>query len=122
MTPQKMDDILNRYEIWAENSEMEEAAKIADMIPKIRGFLEQNRTEKAMRWLGFMQGVLWHAEVYTLDELKTHNRSDVETVAKLRDLLRKVERNWYLGTLNGPDPRYAILNEMKLEIGMLTDV
>jgi hypothetical protein len=30
--------------------------------------------EKAFRWLGFVQGVLWTNRVYTLDNLKSHNR------------------------------------------------
>jgi hypothetical protein len=29
--------------------------------------------EKAHRWLGFIQGVLWMAGVFTLDELKEHS-------------------------------------------------
>ena len=28
-----------------------------------------------MRWLGFVQGVLWVQGVYTLENLKSHNRS-----------------------------------------------
>lgn len=34
--------------------------------------LKENRFEKATRWLGFVQGVLWAAGVYTLDDLKEH--------------------------------------------------
>jgi len=30
--------------------------------------------EKLARWLGFLQAVLCLCEVYTLDELKRHNR------------------------------------------------
>jgi len=29
-----------------------------------------------MRWLGFMQGALWVKGIYTIDELKAHNRPD----------------------------------------------
>jgi len=32
------------------------------------------RTEKAFRWLGFMQGVMWMQGIYTLDDLKNHSR------------------------------------------------
>jgi hypothetical protein len=30
--------------------------------------------EKFMRWLGFMQGVLWAEGLYTIEQLKDHNR------------------------------------------------
>ena len=30
--------------------------------------------EKAMRWLGFIQGVLFAKGVYTIDEMREHNR------------------------------------------------
>lgn len=33
----------------------------------------QSKREKAHRWLGFIQGVLWMAGVFTLDELKEHS-------------------------------------------------
>lgn len=29
---------------------------------------------KLNRWLGFMQGVLWANGIYSLDDLRTHNR------------------------------------------------
>lgn len=32
------------------------------------------RWEKLMRWLGFLQDILWHEAIFTLDELKSHNR------------------------------------------------
>lgn len=38
------------------------------------GELEEN-TEKVMRWLGFVQGCLWSADVYTVDDMKDDNRS-----------------------------------------------
>lgn len=34
------------------------------------------KTEKAMRWLGFIQGVLWAKQIFTLEELKNHSRPD----------------------------------------------
>jgi len=30
--------------------------------------------EKQMRWLGFLQGVLWSCHVHTIDEMREHNR------------------------------------------------
>ena len=35
---------------------------------------ESARLEKAFRWLGFIQGVLWTRGVTTLDTLKDHNK------------------------------------------------
>ena len=44
------------------------------MVNEILSFLEQNRIEKALRWLGFLQGCLWATGVFSLDELKGHNK------------------------------------------------
>lgn len=37
-------------------------------------FPEDGSERKAMRWLGFMQGALWMAGIFTLEELKEHSR------------------------------------------------
>jgi len=34
------------------------------------------RVEKAMRWLGFVQGVLFCFNDFTIDQLKDHSRPD----------------------------------------------
>ncbi len=44
------------------------------MLDKIVEFVHEGRMEKAFRWLGFIQGILWCRNIYTLDELKNHNR------------------------------------------------
>ncbi len=44
------------------------------MLDKITEFVEQDRMGKAFRWLGFIQGVLWLSGIYTLNDLKNHNR------------------------------------------------
>ena len=36
--------------------------------------IESDDREKAMRWLGFIQGVLFAKGVYTVDEMREHNR------------------------------------------------
>jgi hypothetical protein len=33
-------------------------------------FVGSGQTEKAMRWLGFLQGVMWRSNLFTLAELK----------------------------------------------------
>ena len=40
-------------------------------------FPEDGSEKKAMRWLGFMQGVLYITEIFTLEELKVHSRDKV---------------------------------------------
>lgn len=38
--------------------------------------VEDERREKAMRWLGFLQGALWSDNLLTIDDLKDMNRPD----------------------------------------------
>jgi hypothetical protein len=52
------------------------AAHYKFMCDKAQSFVEAGRTEKAMRWLGFLQGALWRDEICTLDELKQHVASE----------------------------------------------
>jgi hypothetical protein len=44
------------------------------IIPKMKGFIEEGKTEKMFRWLGFLQGVLYCNDIYTIDEMANHNR------------------------------------------------
>ena len=44
------------------------------MFDKMEVFLTEGRIAKTFRWLGFIQGVLWVLGVYTLEQLKNHNR------------------------------------------------
>jgi hypothetical protein len=57
------------------------AAHVLSMCDQIEQFLLDGRREKAMRWLGFIQGCLWSARYYTVNDFCTHNapgRSVVE--------------------------------------------
>lgn len=45
------------------------------MLDKIEAFIQAGRMEKAMRWLGFVQGVLFATGVFTIENLKSDNRS-----------------------------------------------
>lgn len=51
-------------------------AHCCGMLDKIEKFVAEGRMEKVFRWLGFVQGCLWSAGFYTLEELKNHNRPD----------------------------------------------
>lgn len=45
------------------------------MIGKMREHLsDPSKIEKSMRWLGFIQGVLWVCHVATIEEMKDDNR------------------------------------------------
>lgn len=44
------------------------------MLYKMVDFVREGRIEKAFRWLGFVQGCLWSAGHYSLEELQNHNR------------------------------------------------
>lgn len=48
------------------------------MFEKMEEFARAERMDKVFRWLGFVQGVLWVCRVYTLEELKNHNRPTKE--------------------------------------------
>ena len=48
------------------------------MLDKMEVFIKEGRKEKAFRWLGFIQGCLWSTGQYSLEDLKNHNRPDVE--------------------------------------------
>lgn len=81
MTEQKLRQVLDRYSDWVDErnfpySDTRETRKIQDMLPKMYQFLATGRREKLMRWLGFVQGILWQIEAFTLEELKSHNRPD----------------------------------------------
>lgn len=67
-----------KRKVYLTNSFEREAAfeHLADMASRLRKLLEEGRVEKAMRWLGFMQGAMWALGVYTIEELKNHSRPD----------------------------------------------
>jgi len=46
------------------------------MCEEAQRFVDQGRLEKAMRWLGFIQGCFWKSGIFTLDELEDHSRPD----------------------------------------------
>ncbi len=52
----------------------EHLAHCHKMLGEMEIFVQENRMEKVFRWLGFIQGVLWSTGVYSIEELKNHNR------------------------------------------------
>lgn len=39
-------------------------------------FLEANQIEKAMRWLGFIQGAMWYADIRSVEEMRQDNKPE----------------------------------------------
>ena len=46
------------------------------MCDLIEAFVAEDRIEKAMRWLGFIQGTLWMMGSFTLNEMREHNTQE----------------------------------------------
>jgi hypothetical protein len=44
------------------------------MCSQVKIFVGTRETEKAMRWIGFMQGVFWMAGVKSIDNMRDDNR------------------------------------------------
>jgi hypothetical protein len=44
------------------------------MLDQMETFVADHRMDKVFRWLGFVQCALWLQGLYTLDDLKEHNR------------------------------------------------
>lgn len=44
------------------------------MCVEARRFLKRGRKDKAARWVGWIQGILWTSGVYSLGDLREHNR------------------------------------------------
>lgn len=43
-------------------------------VGQTKVFVQEGRLEKAFRWLGFIQGALWFAGIYSVEELANHNK------------------------------------------------
>lgn len=75
------------------------------MISRIEEFLNENRLDKANRWLGFIQGCLWSFGDFVLKDLKDHNREkELEPVVVNgrtypKKIMEAVKKTYY--TLNG---------------------
>lgn len=54
------------------------------MCDQIPAFLQEGRREKAMRWLGFLQGALWVLRWRTVEAMKTDNAPEGTTIDKER--------------------------------------
>lgn len=74
---EKLDELLAK-EYWkTRTTAYKQLQYLKNMIPRFPGVLEER--EKAMRWLCFMQGVLWSLDIYTVEDLKKHNAEPVQS-------------------------------------------
>lgn len=87
MTPEKRLEALEFYrdflernypEIQAERRSENQIAHLKAMIPLMQEYLDAGRIEKFMRWLGFLQGWFWSKQIFTVEELASHNRAKHE--------------------------------------------
>lgn len=44
------------------------------MLDEMEVFIKEDRMDKVFRWLGFLQGCFWRSRIYTVDQMKNHNR------------------------------------------------
>jgi len=90
VTPEHIYKVVSKYEIQLKaRSHTAEKADTSDpnlslkaklnhtlwMCQEVRTFVEGNELEKANRWLGFLQGILWVNNIYTVDQMREDNRT-----------------------------------------------
>jgi hypothetical protein len=107
MTPQKVLEVIGIYRNLFEDLGVEKVdcphgelldapekglAHCHGMLEKIEKFVREGQMDKAFRWLGFIQGVLWVRRVYPLVTLRDHNRVDGEAGLEPGWLARDVAR------------------------------
>ncbi len=71
MTKEEVLNVARSYKDWLLHETPLEFQHLVGMVPKME---EMEDVEKLMRWFGFMQGVLWVSEEFTLEQLKGHNK------------------------------------------------
>lgn len=70
----KLDSSVNAMRL-APNDTQIKLQHVAWMCQEIRKFAQDNDLDRANRWLGFAQGVLWSEGLYTIADMREHNRS-----------------------------------------------
>ena len=81
MTSDHVLRILTLYETHKPVLSLNSQTAFITMIPQMRSmshFSSPAEREKLMRWLGFIQGVLWKEGIFTIDELRDHIRTNGE--------------------------------------------
>ncbi len=68
--------MIESYERWADKDRGDVLNKIDERFPA------DGSENKAMRWLGFCQGILVERGIFTLEEVKIHSRDKEVTEGK----------------------------------------
>lgn len=76
IAPKQFSEEQTRQPCWM-ISVWDRIAHLKFMCDEAQRFVDAGRVEKAMRWLGFLQGVFWDKNTFTLDDLKNHSRPDM---------------------------------------------
>lgn len=63
---------------WYELGTFQQASHLLWMCEEAQNFINQGRKEKAMRWLGFVQGVFCVQNLFSIEELGRHSMPDPE--------------------------------------------
>jgi len=82
MTPERIKEVLEIYraklfQMAPPRSEKEGGNRLQHvswMCHMTEHHLAAGETDKANRWLGFIQGVLWCEGFFTIDDMRAHNR------------------------------------------------
>jgi len=79
----------DEYSVFIPKRKDEALAHILAMVLQTRKLIEQGHKQEAMKWLGFIQGVLWLSGRFSLEKIKIHNRKYVrdENPEDFKDLL-----------------------------------
>lgn len=108
MTIQRVAMVLEKYErkfkellareAWEDN---EQVIHAAGMIPKMRKFFTNGEEDKGFRWLGFLQGILWCNGIYSIEEMRDHNRASRDELRGLGHSLERLASCSACGDLDG---------------------
>lgn len=76
MTKERVTEVLEIYRTKLSSIENKDEilSHCFEMLDKTRQFIVDDRIGKAFRWLGFIQGCLYSKGVYTIEEMKRHNK------------------------------------------------
>jgi hypothetical protein len=78
MTSERIIEVIELYRQKLETLDQsnEQIAYLSNMLTRFPSVAKHQ--DKAMRWLCFMQGVFWSNGIYSIEELKKHNKSSEE--------------------------------------------
>lgn len=68
--------LIDRGAVRARGHEVPNKNHLLWMCGQLDDFIRDGRRDKAMRWLGFIQGALWALGIRSVDEMRKDNRSE----------------------------------------------